>query len=731
MSESTTPNEGHKGIRKTVKAYKTVQKLKKQEKLLKDQVKTGVVETSSDVDAFESRAKNKIENFTKKIKNAPKNFKTTSKNQLQELFQTYFDSLFESNNTGRNDESPNQTVKQIDDKLTAIKQKNLANEKARKENKPLPFPNVDELRKENETLNSELKKAQIYQFNTATNRTASQTLRNILIQTMTRSKEEIKDILSKEIVSGLGCSQDQTYEEQIVYIKVKSIDIFGKTLQTNPFSSPGQYIYEVADFSPTTIPRAFNKELWNRIQNEESFQEQYNISYLGASGQELFDIQFVKDPTPSLSGEFFKVTLKPRVGGNTVVEFLTDYINTIDVLNFNELFSNVMNLMLGAIDMKNLIGYDDLREQTRFEKLIQRVLGLCFDNRQEIDVSGTGKLDTLDQIDDSFFILDDNELLEIETRVKNVQERVIQFKDCGSLYLPVNVDASLSLLDEFLDVGLNASDAEAVAQKMLDSLGNNKEWMVLFPQFGSLEDVINTNFSNLLPIAMVNSVLSPKHLFPLMVMAKALQKEFVDNIETQGDFFNEFRKLVINISSNIQAIFIRELFKAIKANLRKLVATVVQDTVNDILNNKQKMILNGLNLALTSFAALEDFKRCKNIIDELKRIVSLSFAIRAYFRGDPGVPPIINYIVAQNKPGISPTSILERFVEKMDEIGAPTGDLPSGRPNTGLLVMKGLFDSINDEIVERGVAETTIFGKDVAQLTVDPTASVKIKGNIR
>jgi hypothetical protein len=304
----------------------------------------------------------------------------------------------------------------------------------------------------------------------------------------------------------------------------------------------------------------------------------------------------------------------------------------------------------------------------------------------------------------------------------------VQYKDCGALSLPVNVDGSLSLIDEFLVEDMTAQDADKAAQNMLDSLGSNPDWLVEYPQF-NFSNIINEEFINLLPIAVLNSVLSPKHLFPLFVMAKALQKDYVDGIDTTEDFFKEFRKMVINITSKIQAIFVKQLFIAIKQNLKSLMASIVRQTADEILTNKQKLILAGVNLALTTLATIQDFRRCKNVVDELLNIVSLSLALKNALRGTSSdVPTIINYIAAATKPGMSPTSILTKFIEKMEEQGVPTGDMPSGKPNIGLLMTKSLNEAIIDEMTQNGYAQTTVTAKEIG--IISQTGFVKIKGNV-
>lgn len=728
MAESTqgqggqTPSQGHKKVRSTLKAIQTAIKTDEQQKDLvkKAALASGANETSNDLDDLESKSKKKIENFTQKIKDTPKNFKTATKNQVQELSETFKQSIREKKNTGKNTNTNTLTVQKGEKELTELR---------KKINTTPDGPGKEKLEEEEKKAAKALRQVQLKQFQATGAEAASEALRDIVIQTMNRVGEEVKSIIQTEYTNALGCSQEQEYVPSDIYIKIKNIDIFGKTLQQNPNTSPGKYVYELAPFSPTRIPRAFNKELWKRVQNQgKTYQEEYGIPYIGASGQELFDISFVKDPSPNLIGEYFKVSLKTREGGSIVVEFLADYLNSIDIVNYNELFSNVMNLLLGSIDMAKFVGYDDLRSQSVFEKFIQRILGLCFDNRQEIDVSGSGKLDTLDQIDDSFFELTDEDITEIENRVKNIQEKVIQYKDCGALYLPVNVKGTLNMLDQFYD-GMEAPQADAIAKDILTKIPTNPDWLINFPQFGRFWDIFNMQFINLVPLAILNSVLSPKHLLPLFVMGKSLQKEYLDNLETPEDFLQEFRKMMVNITSKIQAIFVKALLDAIKVNLRGMMRAIVTKTYNQILTNQQRLYLKGLNIGLTALQGYQDYRRCKSVVDELQTILDISAQIQRSQKANKlKTPAYVNYAAAAAKVGMTSIGMLTKTIQKMNDTGVPTGDLPSGNPNIGLIMLKNLTDSVLEEVIDNGKSVTSITQAEAALLASG--AAVVVNGNI-
>jgi hypothetical protein len=723
-NNSETPSEGHKKVRKKISVYQTAVDINKKQKEIKKKVDKSNADVNTVTEQYEGKFKKKLESYTQKTKDKPKQFKEAAKNQLSQLIETFKMSASNGEDAGANSETETINVQEL---KTQVAEKETLLAQAKKDKNT---GNVKIYQEEINTLNKEINKANFSQLKTDSAKNATEALRNTFIQTVNRTKERIQEVLTQETVSALGCSQEQNYNNTSLYIKVLSIDVFGKTLQNDPNTSPGQYIYEVKPFSPRKQPFSFNRELYNRLQNPgKSYKDEYGINFLGKTAQELFNITYVKDPTPigkpQLYGDYYKVDLSPRVSGEKVVDFLNDYYNSIDILNFNELYSNVLNLLTGAVSMKLSTGEDELRKQTQFEKILQRILGLCFDNRQEIDVSGSGKLDPLDQIDDSFFVLSSKEQVEVENKVKNILENVIQYKDCGTVLLPVNVDANLSLLDKFLNPDVDASNADRIAQDLLNEIAKNPEWKLYVPNSVDLSITINTEFLNLIPIAITNSLLSPKHLFPLMVMGKALQNEYIDNIEDLQDFIREFKKFIVNLTSKISAIFVEELVKQIRKNIKDLMQSIVQQTTNELLNKKAKIILASINLALNLAAAIEDYRRCKSIIDELQRMLQLTSSIRNLTGG--GVPPLINYL-ANLKPGMSATSLLTRFIEGLEDIGVPTGDLPDGSPNVGIVIQQAFNQSLMDEIAENGKTEVTITGIEVADLSAK--GFTKVSGNL-
>ena len=211
------------------------------------------------------------------------------------------------------------------------------------------------------------------------------------LEAYTRSEPKIKQIVQGEMFTAVGCAQEQAYNSSSsIFVPVSAIDLFGK-LKQDPDTGLGKLFYEKPDPVYNEFPFSMNKELYQRMQSPgQTFETEFGGNYLGGSEQELFNISYVTQNNKGISGNFFKVDLKNRQSTNNVGEFLSDYFTTIKMVDTTDLMSEIVNLVTNAVDIKAGLGLGELQQKKGFEAIIQRVLGLCFDSRQSIDVSGVG-----------------------------------------------------------------------------------------------------------------------------------------------------------------------------------------------------------------------------------------------------------------------------------------------------------------------------------------------------
>jgi len=277
-------------------------------------------------------------------------------------------------------------------------------------------------------------------------------LLQIYKETILNTKDRIREIFIKETISALGCSEEQTFTTSPLYLKVQSVDIYKKLLN-NPDGDTEQFIYEKDTTPNGDIPYAMNKQLYHRTQNlGVSFGQEYGNNYIGASRNPIMDITYVDQDNNGNFGDYFKIQLNQNPNQiNSVTQFLQDYYTSIDMIDIDELITVIMDNLTNSVSFKLGVDIGFKEQQTKLAKLIQRILGLCFDNTKEIDVSGIAKLSVLDNIDESFFEFTGNDLRIIENELNNFQNGVAEFTDCDNVKLPVDNQAILNYLKQSRD----------------------------------------------------------------------------------------------------------------------------------------------------------------------------------------------------------------------------------------------------------------------------------------
>lgn len=530
------------------------------------------------------------------------------------------------------------------------------------------------------------------------------------------TRDKLPGIIIQELISLLGCSEEQSYNSalnQPIYVNLKHIDLF-KRLQYSYDDENAKYFYENFTTPSGTIPYSMNRELYHRLQENTSYLQEYGQSYKGGSGNELFDIQYVDnfvDPITNVTkyGDYYKVTLKGQPNNLTSVsDFLLDYYTSIEVINFDLISAEIMNTLFGNFDFSIGLSSDEMREQTKFEKILKRMMGICTDPTKKIDVAGTAKLSDLDFIDDGFFEVSNVELRQIEEEVNRRQKGIVQYEDCGNIDLPVNVRSINATLTEIISYN-SASDKQNALQKALLDLANDPKWKSLVPKLGldiNISGKLQTDFLLKLPLAVFKAVLTPKVMLGFMIMVQAIVNEFRAKLDTEfenlNDFLKLFRKFAINLMKKITAVFVEELFKIIKKNILLLVETILMEIITEAKNKQLSMYASIIYILLILGEAFVDYQNCKSVIDEILKLLNLGLT-----KLNLGLPLFILQ-GAQFLGGVSDTRAFANTVENLQKNGLPTGGAPDGGDNLMNLAFKSMIGGMNKEQAQNGKTEITI-----------------------
>jgi hypothetical protein len=565
--------------------------------------------------------------------------------------------------------------------------------------------------------------------------TGSSTIDFLIKQVLLASentKSRIGEIVTDEVLKVAGCSQEQTFNTQPIYINVDDVDL-KELLKNSPDENPWNLMYERDPINVGSQPFSMDKELYNRLQNEGvSYNNEYGSDYMGSSGAGLFDINYVTsyiDPntgTP-LFGNFYEVTLKNRLTGNNLGDFLRDYYGSIELINFNMISVEIMNMLTNIIDISGGISINQKQEQSKFEKILQRILGLCFDSKKEIDVQGTAKLGQLDNIDASFFEMAPLDLKNIEEEVNNMINGVTEFTDCNNLKLPVNTESLLNGLNQIIDDDKgNPEQNVNNLMGLVNNMTKDQDWNLNIPAGIdlNLNVAVNNDFLKIIPKAVMFSVLRPKTILGMYIVLKSINPNFstllgLSNLES---FVKTFGKFIVNMLSKIAAIFVEELFKLLKKNLRLLVEVLLVEIVKEAKDKRAVIISSIIFMLIQIIQGFIDYRECKSLVDEILKLLNLGAAATGI--------SIPSFALAASSllGGFSPTRAMTEVTERLQKLGIPTGDLPSGSVN---IAMPAIFQQIKGNYQEQlanGKVEVFIPPLAVPPVVAGATAPAKASG---
>lgn len=592
-------------------------------------------------------------------------------------------------------------------------------------------------------------------------------LKRKVLEVAAKIEPKMAEILKEETINALGCSQEQTYkgvsvaslqlqplplrpQQEGIYIPVQSVDFFSN-LKNSPESPVGKVYYEKPEPSGNVVFKPFggvenfpmNKQLYQLMDGSNAGRAMSQIlgkDYTGKSGKPLFDVQYTETNSFGVTGNYYRVLLLDRTdptnpnpqGGtiNKVGEMISDYYSTINLVDPVDIGAQIVNLLSGALDTKAEVGAGELSNQSKFFLIAQRILGLCFDSRREIDVSGIAKIAELDGVDESFFELTDVDLRNIDVAIDNVQNGIIEFTDCNNVKVPVDVDVLVDELIAFRDTLSGQTEEQKVAalEKITETLAQNPQWKLFFPSNFNVQASIDTNVIKKLPLAVAAGVLTPKVLLPVFTLMSVVQSAatftynqavtsantFIQsgntlgqqgsNIVTSGvDFLKQWKTFSIQVISRINAEFLEVLFEELKKDIVLIISLIVRDIQRSKKNKKLETVLRLVGILIAVGQLISDYRKCKSLLDNILQILNLING----FGGDSLPLPLL--LASKFLPGTSPERAFLNVIEELQGIGIPTGTLPDGTPNLMLLYNLATHKGSEKERSQNATLDAKVF----------------------
>jgi len=189
-------------------------------------------------------------------------------------------------------------------------------------------------------------------------------------------------------------------------------------------------------------------------------------------------------------------------------------------------------------------------------------------------------------------------------------------------------------------------------------------------------------------------------------MVKAVSSQFSAQLDNLFDdlekFMKTFKKFVVNFMQRVTSIFVEELFKIVKKQIKQLVEKILSDIVKEAKNKQLAMYSSIVYALLVLGQALIDYRNCKSVIDEILKLLNLGIS-----QLNLGLP-LFALAGSSLLGGVSDTRAFANVIENLQGLGLPTGDAPDGGPNLMNMAMMAQIKGSNLETFTNGKVEVYV-----------------------
>lgn len=555
-------------------------------------------------------------------------------------------------------------------------------------------------------------------------------LRDIIKTAVKKVVPQIPSMVVEEILRAFNC--DLSMEVPVVgdglsadiIVRVDQIDLF-KQLKEKPDVGVGKFFYEVTPivgYPPGSTPFSVNRFLREIIDNPGFPQAIY-----GASGLKLFTIEY--DPASEsfiISTHYKSVPANnthfttyannnPAVPGTpgqvkfTFAELLTDYFDNIKIFELQNLLGALLEIEAGlTISFRNDggINFADILGVNALIGLMNKIMAQC--DGMDIGVTSTDSISHLSELfdDDSFFSFTLGEQQEQWEEAYRKSKGVIKFESCDNIEIPLDLglfeEAADAIMTELqqggdgfkaFDLILQTGVEGSAAQLGFQFKEKNWNWNIHFAE----------NIILKLPEIIMLAMMSSKVILPIVVVAKCLnENQFLSS--NPAEFFKIFKRVFIRVIRQILAAVAKELFAILKKYLMKILTEYAKRLLETKWGKRTALILGLIAFLVPFIDELQNAQNCKEILDIIIRLIDAT-GIDVPF----SPPPQYLLFAARARAGTNSTRTFSKFVLKLEELGIPTGDMPSGAPNYYMLSQFAAMQAIDEENTENGVVHSTTY----------------------
>jgi len=154
--------------------------------------------------------------------------------------------------------------------------------------------------------------------------------------------------------------------------------------------------------------------------------------------------------------------------------------------------------------------------------------------------------------------------------------------------------------------------------------------------------------------------------------------------------------------SRVGSIFIKIIYQIIIRELRQLLQTISKQLLKNKTKKYREIVQSLLDLGFLIARGIQDYRKCKSVIDEILAIISLAL------KGVPFTIPNPILQLAALRSGFDETRAAANVIEQLQKLGVPTGALPDGSSNLYLQSIIGQISGVETERNQNGVSKTAL-----------------------
>lgn len=399
-------------------------------------------------------------------------------------------------------------------------------------------------------------------------------LRDSVVDILTYSFDEIevkvKTALKRELISLVSCGVNPSIPNFLkstgagINIEVKKLD-FLEMFKVDANSKVGVLLYDDIT-SPLTQSSDFNTFLYGVIQNDGVKQSWKNI----------LDITFNSLGNPNRPNNSLTIRVNSSYDNKTLNELNNDFIDSLKLFNAEKVVNNIIDVIFGSISVSISKTKRQLDQEGKINNIVDKLI-----NDDGCD----------DEIDDSYFTFDNQQIATIEQDSARRQTGLVKVKTSVDAASSIDKDTLITFNEEMNNAASFVDKKQTLTaniDKMSDESAKNVPDGA--DKISVKLDFIQKLISSLTK-AIVSIVLSPKVIIIFLINFKivyTLSGEYKDPVE----FIKKNKRLIKEMVKTVTDIVTEKLLGIAMKEITKLANSVVAKKAIEKSKNKLAQLLS-------------------------------------------------------------------------------------------------------------------------------------------